>query len=283
MKKAIILWLAMLACSSVLYLGNFCAGEEYRLWDCPGCGRTGITKNYCGSCAHPAPWIEEVTGKLSRDEFSKVGNIVGFGHYEQDNNLNNGPEEIEWIVLDVQNGKNLLISRFGLDAKVHAGTWEHSSLRTWLNDVFMYRAFNKEEQLAILTTLVDNSSSQGYSGWDTPGGNNTKDKLFLLSYAEANKYLNVTKNANKNATVMPTLSAYKGGAAINFSYGTADNAAPGWWSAGAGWWWLRSPGRSYSNAACVYYDGSLASRNTANDDACVRPTFWLNLGADIFK
>ena len=26
-------------------------------WDCPQCGRTGNTDNYCGGCSHPAPWI----------------------------------------------------------------------------------------------------------------------------------------------------------------------------------------------------------------------------------
>ena len=31
---------------------------EHSVWDCPGCGRTGNTGNYCGSCAHPAPWLE---------------------------------------------------------------------------------------------------------------------------------------------------------------------------------------------------------------------------------
>ena len=26
-------------------------------WDCPNCGRTGNSGNYCGTCAQPAPWI----------------------------------------------------------------------------------------------------------------------------------------------------------------------------------------------------------------------------------
>ena len=43
-----------------------------------------------------------------------VGDVLAFGHYEQDNNPDNGPEPIEWIVLDVQDGKALLLSRYGL-------------------------------------------------------------------------------------------------------------------------------------------------------------------------
>ena len=34
------------------------AEGEKQVWDCPECGRTGNKGNYCGGCAHPAPWIE---------------------------------------------------------------------------------------------------------------------------------------------------------------------------------------------------------------------------------
>ena len=47
----------------------------------------------------------------------RIGDIVTFGRYEQDNNLDNGPEEIDWIVLDIQGDKALLLSKYGLDAK----------------------------------------------------------------------------------------------------------------------------------------------------------------------
>ena len=40
--------------------------------------------------------------------FDTIGGIVTFGRYEHDGNEENGPEEIEWIVLDVQDGKVLL-------------------------------------------------------------------------------------------------------------------------------------------------------------------------------
>ena len=34
------------------------AGGESYIWDCSQCGRKGNTGNYCGGCAHPAPWME---------------------------------------------------------------------------------------------------------------------------------------------------------------------------------------------------------------------------------
>ena len=50
------------------------------------------------------------------DAAENARTILAFGKYEQDNNPDNGPEEIEWIVLEEQDGNLLLLSRYGLDA-----------------------------------------------------------------------------------------------------------------------------------------------------------------------
>ena len=42
----------------------------------------------------------------------KVGDSFTFGSYEQDNDLNNGTEPIEWQVLAIENNRALLISRY---------------------------------------------------------------------------------------------------------------------------------------------------------------------------
>ncbi len=203
-----------------------------------------------------------------------------FGHYEQDNNTRNGQEEIEWIVLDVQDGKSLLLSKYGLDAKPYNTeytdiTWENSSIRKWLNHDFLATAFTAEEQAAILTTQVDNSSTQGYSEWSTSGGNNTQDQIFLLSYAEANQYLKVTPNDRNNLKSRVTPTAYtKAQGAYVSDDKTEDGSA-------AGWWWLRSPGFYQNYAAYVFYDGLLLNFRV-NRDGCIRPAFWLNLESEIF-
>ena len=146
-----------------------------------------------------------------------AGDMILFGRYEQDNNLDNGTEPIEWLVLDVsEDGKQaLLISKYGLDVKQYntsyeKKTWETCSLRTWLNTdtteekSFLSTAFTEDEQKKILTTAVDNSSSQGFD-WTTEGastnpsgGNDTQDRIFLLSYAEANTYFGVTRKNTDN-------------------------------------------------------------------------------------
>ena len=217
----------------------------------------------------------------ARDAKYSVGNYVTFGHYPQTSGGNDNTP-IEWLVLARDGNKALLISRYGLDAKPYNEkwvdiTWEKCTLRTWLNGTFLNKAFTAAEQKGILLTNVDNGSSQGYSGYSTNGGNNTQDRVFLLSYAEANKYLGVTDDDGKNtkSRVAPTAYANKQGAYTYSSTKTADGAA-------AGWWWLRSPGYIQYYAAFVTTAGSLRSYYVYEDDAVVRPALWINLESDIF-
>ena len=65
---------------------------------------------------------------------TQVNDIVAFGKYEQDGMRSNGPEAIEWLVLDVQEDTALLLSRYALDSMPYhdnykAVTWETSDLR----------------------------------------------------------------------------------------------------------------------------------------------------------
>ena len=212
---------------------------------------------------------------------AKQDTYVTFGHYPQTAEGNDSTA-IEWVVLQKEGNKALLISRYGLDAQPYNAeytdaTWETCTLRTWLNSTFKNKAFTAEEQKAILTTTVDNSSSQGYSGWSTSGGNNTKDQIFLLSYVGANKYFDVTYSDNDNtkARVKPTAYAEKQSTDANNSNMTADDSS-------TGWWWLRSPGEDQRSAACVDTDGSLNYSNVNDDTGCVRPALWVNLESGIF-
>jgi len=59
-----------------LSMALFCGigSAEHASWDCPECGRTGITRNYCGKCGYPAPWIEEAN-KATITDYGTWGNI----------------------------------------------------------------------------------------------------------------------------------------------------------------------------------------------------------------
>lgn len=220
--------------------------------------------------------------KAKLEPYKTIGEYVNFGTYPQTvDGMNNMP--IEWLILDYDAANNsaLLISRYGLDAKPFnekyaSITWEKCTLRTWLNSTFYRKAFNASEQYAILLTNVDNSESQGYSGWSTSGSNNTQDRIFLLSYSEANKYFNATNLNSKKIEfcVSPTAYAIDQGAFTSGSNLTSDGTA-------AGWWWLRSPGGGRRDAAYVDYDGSFDYNSVSNKSGTVRPAFWLNLDAYI--
>ena len=214
----------------------------------------------------------------ARDAKFAVGNYVTFGTYPQ-TKAGNDATPIEWLVLARDGNKALLISRYGLDAQPYNivytdVTWENCTMRTWLNWTFYNKAFSSAEQSAILTTNVDNSKKQCYSGYSTDGGNNTQDKVFLLSYAEANKYFGVPygNSSNTKSRVAPTAYAIAHGTWASSSNKTADGTD-------AGWWWLRSPGNYQDFAAVVDTDGSLRNITVNYVSGSVRPTLWVNIEA----
>ena len=209
--------------------------------------------------------------KELRDAYFAVGQEVLFGNYEQDGNTGNGQEDIEWIVLAREGDSALLLSKYGLDAKSYNEedvdvTWEQSDVRSWLNSSFMDTAFTGEEQGAILKTEVDNSQAEGNSEYSTTGGNNTEDRVFLLSYKEAfEDYF----SSDKERICMPTDYAVQNG-----TWTRGDT--------GACWWWLRSPGDYQRCAAGVHSDGSPGYNYVYYGICCVRPALWINLESGIF-
>ena len=214
--------------------------------------------------------------------YKNVGGCVTFGSYPQ-TSTGNDMNPVEWIVLDYDSVNNwsFLISRYGLDAQPYNNrskdvTWENCSLRKWLNETFLNRAFSIREQTAILLIHVDNSNSQGYSNWNNSSENNTQDRIFLLSYAEANKYLQVVTKANTKSRVSPTAYALNAGAPKSNTWTTTEGDA-------AGWWWLRSPGYGRYNTLGVLSDGSLSPDRFISDIGCVRPAMWIDLDSEYFQ
>ena len=123
----------------------------------------------------------------------------------------------------------------------------------------------------MLNISVDNSKGQGYSDYNTNGGNNTQDRIFLLSYHEA---FDLYFSSAESRKCVPTDYAIAQGARTS-NVQKVDGRA-------TGWWWLRSPGSRQDGAARVNDDGSRYYFLVNNDNGCVRPAFWLNLESDIF-
>lgn len=160
-------------------------------------------------------------------------------------------EPIEWIVLEKEANKALLLSKYLLTEHTYNDeskdvTWDTCTLRDWLNNEFMGQIFSKKEQNSILTIDVINNDNEQYG---TKGGSNTKDKMFLLSIDEFKKYFS---NGGEKA-----IAHYKN-SSVDY------------------WWWLRSPGDSQSSAIRVHYFGYLDENGpNVRGDYGVRPALWV--------
>ncbi len=201
----------------------------------------------------------------------QVGDYIWFGSYEQDNDTSNGKEDIEWLVLEVKDGKALVISKYALDCKEYSTkntdvTWETCTLRKWLNNDFINAAFSADEKAMIPTVTVSADKNPEYS---TDPGNATQDQVFLLSINEANEYF----SSDDERMCGPTAYAIGNGAWTSDNY-EKDGAA-------TCWWWLRSPGYGQDFAACVDDDGGVREFGTYvyYVTFAVRPALWIDLNS----
>ncbi len=173
---------------------------------------------------------------------ANVGEYITFGSYEQDGNTGNGAEPIEWLVLDNQGDRMLVISKYGLDRQHYNSsytsvTWETCTLRNWLNSEFYSKAFNDNEKESVITTKIENIGNDTYG---SEGGNVTDDKVFCLSVEEAERYF----ESIEARELVPTTYAIKNGVYDNNSLGKCS-------------WWLRTPGYKQNRATVVNYDGKI--------------------------
>ena len=207
-------------------------------------------------------------GKKLIQRFDYFQNIkeqqyIIFGAYEQDNKTSNGKEDIEWLVLEVKDGKALVISKYALDHKPYNTsetdvTWETCTLRKWLNNDFINAAFSAEEKAMIPTVTVSADKNPKY---DTNPGNATQDQVFLLSITDVNKYF----SSGGARQCKPTNFAVANGAY------KCDN--------GNCSWLLRSPGHNQDIAAEVTDDGYVfvVGSSCGNALCGVRPALWIDL------
>ncbi len=200
---------------------------------------------------------------------AQKGDRVLFGHYEQDNDLTNGAEPIEWLVLERLDDRLLLLSSEGLDGKPYHTvpfaeiTWENCSLRAWLNDEFLHTAFTPKEQFFI-PAVPNRNKDQSAVG--TEGGADTVDRVFLLSEADASVYLSTEMDRETIGKTFATKYAEDR---------NVETDEEGYIS-----WWLRSPGVYPYSAQFVNQNGELHLSGAYIDidyQFAVRPAIWLDL------
>lgn len=160
-----------------------------------------------------------------------------------------------WYVLDKVDGKSLLLSEKVLEMRPYhdvdeAMTWETCSLRAYLNGEF-YNSFTAQEKAKIVEVTNANKANAKYA---ISGGNDTVDKVFLLSLEEAELYL--------------------GGFGDIMIGRTKDTDEVVWWH-------LRSPGEAVNVAASVSAGGMIDYHGVGDfidvPVGGVRPAMWVKL------
>lgn len=203
-------------------------------------------------------------------------------------------EAIKWRVLNVSNGGALLLADQALDSQRYNQnsediTWEKSSIRSWLNAQdtinnqeginyrkgnFLNEAFFLSEQAGILPRNIANKNNATYN---TSGGNNTLDKIFLLAETQicgldAKKYgfimdhsIDDEARQSKCAEYAFAMGCYK---FVETKY--AENVN----------WWLRSPGGSSKAALKIDYDGRSRTGGSSIDSIeAIRPALYLKISS----
>lgn len=115
---------------------------------------------------------------------------------------NDAKTPIKWRALSVDGDDAFLLADKNLDCQRYNETnkdvtWETCTIRSWLNgygagsnqdgkdysrDNFLNEAFTPAEQSAISTAYLSNNNDNAH--YPTEGGNDTSDKVYLLSLTE---------------------------------------------------------------------------------------------------
>jgi hypothetical protein len=200
----------------------------------------------------------------------QIDDKVSFGKYD-------------WKVLDVQKDRALIITEHIIEQRPYHDayievTWADCALRKYLNGEF-YDEFSAADKSRIYAVVNKNPDNQWY---DTKGGVDTEDNVFLLSTEEAVcQYFGDSSsklyNRRKNQKYWLERKDQNNGRRIAT---LEDNKKQIWW------WWLRSPGRVNVKAVFIHGDGNIGIqgnnilKGNIADGKCtggVRPALWLKL------
>ena len=197
-------------------------------------------------------------------ETAQVGDIVTMGKCA--NPYTGIIDPMEWQVLDIQDGKVLILSTKileyrGFHTLSSTADWESSSVREWLNGNFMTSNFTEQEISMFAATTNTYSNPQ----YNTPTGEAAIDQIFLLSAEEAEKYF-----ANDMLRQASTLGADN---PENLQTLTIDEYP-------SNEWWLRTIGSSDSAVAFVSESGEIFYSGQSCRNSCgVRPAIWIDITA----
>jgi hypothetical protein len=199
-----------------------------------------------------------------------VGSTIEFGDYK-------------WKILDGKENEMLIISDQIIEQrdyhdKKEAVTWEKSEIRYYLNNIFVDK-FCASDKNRIIDTKNRNTDNPWYGSF---GGNDTIDKIFLLSldevvrlyFGDSSRLLDNPKQNQRYWFDRKDENNEKRKALFMES---------GWW------WWTRTPGKNNKVAVYVHGDGNIGIQGngisktsfntlhyfTKSNEGGVRPALWI--------
>lgn len=207
---------------------------------------------------------------------------VYFGSYKQNAKFEK-KQDIEWRVLSIDGDDAFILADKNLDCKPYderfiSVTWETCMLRRWLNEEFYNETFDAEEKTAIMETIVINNDTIHVDFRDEEevieGGNDTKDKIYILSIDEVNNEAYGFDSREKRS-------------AKNTDYARLNGATRGSDYVENGHWWLRSPGWDNKYASVVSDDGIVYNdadnSYVDNEDYAIRPVLHIDLSSSVWS
>ena len=236
------------------------------------------------------------------DKRFKVGDVITFGEYEQDGNILNGKEPIEWIVADSNDGNYLLISRYILDCKPYDDgsfsgsggaldvekkiTYEDSSVRRWLQESFSKEAFSqKEKELIVPVSFKENTITVRREN------EYAEDLAFLLSEDEAGNCFAENSLVSRSDGSIYYTSSYEWLAAVTENSkglgvyveelsGTVAKNINGNY---AGSYFLRDISEVRDNQALTIYPNGASYPTDVKEKHGIRPAVYIYVTSEDFK
>lgn len=197
-----------------------------------------LTAFLCGvGCGHGQKTIQH---REPMPNWAEVvpGDTVALGSYEQDGDIGNGTEPVEWIVLTKENHTMLLLSLYGLAARPYHSEaisvdWAESDLCDWLQTTFVRTVFSKTE-----SDLIREISLLG------------EEEFRTYCLGKEYRFCEPTKQALREECYARSSHCY---------------------------WWLRSHGDYEDAAACIDPNGDEHFHGTVVDTKwnAVRPIVWI--------
>jgi hypothetical protein len=201
-----------------------------------------------------------------------IGDLINFSRYT-------------WKVLDIHSNRVLLITDQIIEqrdyhSKKEPITWENSEIRHYLNNEFFER-FSLSDRQKILSTNNKNSNNPWYG---SQGGNETVDKVFLLSLDEVvRSYFGDSSRLLDNPK--PNQRYWFDRKNENNVKRMASFMESNWW------WWTRTPGKNNKVAVYVHGDGNIGIQGngisktsfntlhyqTKSNEGGLRPAIWITV------